>query len=346
MNIGSKDNRLQVALIGLGVGRHHLNTIKSNEFCEVRQICDLSQQKLDEAGAQFPGVALTTNSETAITDPNVDLVIISSYDDYHFDEVMLAIANGKHVFVEKPLCLSTSELSHIHTALITNPSVHLSSNLVLRTTPLFREIGREIHQGLFGKVFFFEADYLWGRKEKLVKGWRTKLDNYSIILGAGVHMVDLVMWLLKKRPIEVSGMGNAIATQSSDLKQNSFAVFLLRFEDGCICKISANGGCIYPHFHALKVFGTEKTTVHDLDFGLQASEPGNSSEIQINRVTEGYPEKKRRPMILNSFIDSIVKVPSTRAIVQTQEVLDVMSVCLAAEQAIRSKNTVRIQYLV
>ena len=346
MNIGSKDSRLQVALIGLGVGRNHLNTIESNEFCEVRQICDFSQQKLDEAGAQIPGAALTTNSETAITDPSVDLVVIASYDDHHFHEVMLAISNGKHVFVEKPLCLSDSELSHIHMALTTNPSVRISSNLVLRTTPLFQGIAREIDQGIFGKVFFIEADYLWGRKEKLVNGWRTKLDNYSIILGAGVHMVDLVMWLLKKRPIEVSGMGNAIATQSTDLQQNSFAVLLLRFEDDCICKISANGGCIYPHFHALKVFGTEKTTVHDLDYGLQASELGNSAGVQIDRVTDGYPEKKRRAMILNSFIDSIVSVLSTRAIVQTQEVLDVMSVCLAAEEAIRSKKTVRIQYLV
>ena len=88
MNIGSKDSRLQVALIGLGVGRNHLNTIESNEFCEVRQICDFSQQKLDEAGAQFPGAALTTNSAAAITDPSVDLVVISSYDDHHFNEVM------------------------------------------------------------------------------------------------------------------------------------------------------------------------------------------------------------------------------------------------------------------
>ena len=130
------------------------------------------------------------------------------------------------------------------------------------------------------------------------------------------------------------------------LQQNSFAVLLLRFEDDCICKISANGGCIYPHFHALKVFGTEKTTVHDLDYGLQASKLGNAAEVQIDRVTDGYPEKKRRPMILNSFIDSIVKVSNATAIVQTQEVLDVMSVCLAAEEAIRSKKTVRIQYLV
>ena len=51
-------------------------------------------------------------------------------------------------------------------------------------------------------------------------------------------------------------------------------------------------------------------------------------------------------MILNSFIDSIVKVPNARAIVKAQEVLDVMSVCLAAEEAIRSKKTVRIRYLV
>ena len=54
-------------------------------------------------------------------------------------------------------------------------------------------------------VISIEADYLWGRKYKLEE-WRSKLKNYSIILGAGIHMIDLVMWLINSRPLCVQSL--------------------------------------------------------------------------------------------------------------------------------------------
>ena len=55
-----------------------------------------------------------------------------------------------------------------------------------------------IQKKIKGKDLLYGADYLWGRIKKL---WlEVKEKNYSIISGAGVHMIDLVMWLLNSKP--------------------------------------------------------------------------------------------------------------------------------------------------
>ena len=54
--------------------------------------------------------------------------------------------------------------------------------------------------------------------------------NYSITLGAGIHMIDLAMWTLGMRPQSVVAYGNNNATKGTKFKKISFAVYLLNFQ--------------------------------------------------------------------------------------------------------------------
>jgi len=58
----------------------------------------------------------TTDLETIMTDPEVDAVVIATRHDSHAALVIRAFDAGKHVFVEKPLALSHSELEDIRSA--------------------------------------------------------------------------------------------------------------------------------------------------------------------------------------------------------------------------------------
>ena len=64
--------------------------------------------------------------------------------------------------------------------------------MVLRTCPLFYKVRNCILTNNMGSIYHIEVDYLWGRKTKLISGWRSEAKFYSIIHGAAVHMVDLV----------------------------------------------------------------------------------------------------------------------------------------------------------
>ncbi len=237
--------------------------------------------------------------------------------------------------------MNREEMDRIHTAQKQNSLVKLSANHVLRSNSRFRQFKNDIINGDLGDIYYLEGDYFWGRHHKLF-GWRAEMDFYSIILGAAIHMIDLVMWLLGTRPVSVQAIGNDIFNKNTKLKFNSFAVILIKFENGVIAKITGNGGCVHPHYHGLKVFGTKRTAIHNLDGSAYLT----SSELDSEPIPidDPYPEKEARQKIIHSFVDSILD-HTIAPIVTDNDVYDVMSVCFAAEEAMNTGNTVEVNYL-
>ena len=121
------------------------------------------------------------------------------------------------------------EAVEIRALLKANPELRLSSNFNLRTAPRFLTLREEIAAGGLGRVYALEGDYLWGRVHKLKTGWRRKMPFYSIILGAGIHMVDLVCWLSGDFALDsVFAAGNRISTEQAGFEHNDFAIITMQ----------------------------------------------------------------------------------------------------------------------
>ena len=99
-------------------------------------------------------------------------------------------------FCEKPLCLSYDELLSIRRALARNANLRISTNTVLRMSQRFRDIHERVAKGELGTLYYVEADYNYGRLEKITHGWRGEMPDYSVMLGGGIHMVDLLLWFV------------------------------------------------------------------------------------------------------------------------------------------------------
>jgi predicted dehydrogenase len=305
-------------------------------------VCDFSEEVLTSVRSKHPAIKTVKNADDILLDKDIDLVSIASYDNYHYEQTVKALENQKHVFVEKPPCLFREEAVTIKELLKKNSFLMLSSNLNLRTCPRFRNLRALIRSGEMGEVFYFEGDYLWGRIKKLTNGWRGKMPFYSLVYGAAVHIIDLLIWLVGKEPVEVKGYGNQIATRGSGFGYTDFAVLLLRFDDGTLAKISANGGCVHPHFHKVTVYGTKQTFLHELRGGqlISSCEP----HAQAKALSDDYPGKEKG-MVIHSFVDSVINDDAEAAIVSADDVFNVMSVCFAAEESIHSNKTVLIDYI-
>ena len=332
---------LKAGVIGMGIGEKHALAYHNHCNVNLKTICDFDDDKSQALNIKFPNVSIENKCQSILENEDINIVSIASYDNFHVSQIIKALENGKHVMSEKPLCLNRREMLQIYNIHQQNPESKISSNLVLRTNSRFKKLKKDINEGKFGDVYYLEGDYLWGRKSKLFE-WRADMDYYSIILGAAIHMIDLVMWLLDSKPVSVQAIGNDIASKNTNLEFNSFAVVILKFENGTIAKLTGNGGCVHPHFHDLKIFGTKQTVISNLNeaYYLQSSKM-NSQQVPI---TEPYPEKEAREKIIHSFVDSILD-PSIKPIVSQQDVYDVMSVCFAAEEAMNTGKSIIIKYL-
>ena len=231
------------------------------------------------------------------------------------------------------MCLTLSQLRHIKKLLLKS-DLKITSNLVLRVNDLFMNIKKKVMKE---KIFYIEADYLWGRRSKLF-GWRSNIDNYSLILGAGIHVIDLVMWLLKKRPHSVYAVANNIVTSTTTFKKNSMALIVLEFPGNIIAKITANAVAIHEHFHEIKVFTNNKT----INNTLNGSFTFTKDTSKKNKYS--YPDKTNRKKLIQNFLDCMAN-NKKKAIISKKEQFDLMSVCFAAEDSIKKNKKIKIKYI-
>lgn len=103
---------LRVGVIGLGeVAQHmHLPLLASDPRFEIAAVSDISATLTETLGARY-GVKLRKTDANAVIDaPDLDAVFILTPDHLHAGQLDRAIAADKHVFVEKPACLTEEEL--------------------------------------------------------------------------------------------------------------------------------------------------------------------------------------------------------------------------------------------
>ena len=325
----------------MGVGEKHVEAYESHPQCEVVALCDFSKKNLDPIRQKYPRIELVEQANKILSDKNIDIVSIASYDNYHYEQIIKAIENEKHVFVEKPLCLYENEARDIRKALGRKPHLRLSSNLILRKSPRFRKLKDFIGEGKMGTLYYLEGDYNYGRLHKLTDGWRGDIDFYSVVYGGGVHIIDLMLWLTRDTVIEVFGYGNNICTKGTKFRHNDMVVAVLKFKSGMLGKITANFGCVYPHFHIFSAYGSSATFINNSnEYALlyNSKEPSDKPD----KLEDAY-KGMHKGSLVSGFIDSILD--GGKGDISAEDVFKSMSVCFAIERSLSRGTPQVVEYI-
>ena len=329
--------KFNIGVIGLGVGERHIESF-TKFGCKVKKIFDFDRKKMLSIKKRYPSIEICKNENDIFKDEKINIVSIASYDNYHYQQILKAIKFKKNIFVEKPIVLNEKHLSKIF-KLIKKQNIYLFSNFILTESPIFIKLKKLISNKEFGKIYSVEADYNYGRIKKITHGWRGRIPYYSVTLGGGIHMVDLISWIVKSKAIEVKSYGNKLCTKKNQFKYNDCTVSLLKFTNGMIAKISSNFGCVYPHFHKLSIYGTKKTYENDIDNQrIFRSRSRNNIKKSKNNYKNYY-----KGNAIKYFLKSIGKKSLRQKLIE--RVFDSIKVCFAIERSIKNNKTVKINYL-
>ncbi|WIY52003.1 Gfo/Idh/MocA family oxidoreductase [Devosia sp. YIM 151766] len=106
---------LKVGLIGLGEVAQlmHLPLLADDKRFSIAAISDVSPSLLNYVAVRYGVGKLHPNANSLLTDPGVDAVFILTPDHLHAELLEAAIRSGKHVFIEKPACLTAGQLAPI-----------------------------------------------------------------------------------------------------------------------------------------------------------------------------------------------------------------------------------------
>ncbi len=108
--------RIKVGVIGLGEVAQivHLPILEQlSERYEIGALCDISPGLVHSMGQRYGVSKLYTDARELTEQQDLDAVLVLNSNEYHTECTVAAVNNGKHVLVEKPMCLSLPEVDEI-----------------------------------------------------------------------------------------------------------------------------------------------------------------------------------------------------------------------------------------
>lgn len=329
-----KINKINIGIIGLGVGFKHYKNLKNNKYCIINSVCDFDKKKLDQI--KDKKIIKTKNSKLITSSKDVNLVIICSYDNYHFQHVCESINNNKHVFVEKPFCMNSKELNIIKEILKRKKNIKIGTNLHLKNAPQFQSLNKKIKNKQFGNIYHFSGEYNYSRYYKLQYGWRGKINYYSVLLGGAIHLIDIMVNNLGDNIDKVIAIGNKIASSKKKFKHYDFVTCLIKFKKpDIIAKITANFGSNGPHNHYLRIDGTKQTFVQN--FPDQIYFRGKDCNFKMIKS-----KIKKNKYYIKIYIDKFIDEIALNKKNNTKNIFKVLEIIFALEKSLKNEKWISL----
>jgi len=197
----------------------------------------------------------TTDYNVILNDKNINCVFIVTRHNLHAGLVIEALKKGKHIFVEKPLCLNENELKNIIS--VYNHKVQLMVGFNRRFSPFIAQ----------AKEFFKNRGSVLMANYRINAGyipqghWLFDFREGGRILGEVCHFVDLLQYLTGEFPDEISAVHAGKDKDSSAIEN---VLITIKFSGGSVGSINYNaiGDISFPR-ERIEIFGENSVAVID-----------------------------------------------------------------------------------
>jgi len=212
-------DKIKIGVVGVGyLGEIHLKTYKTLKNVEVVGIFDLDKKRASSIAGKY-----NINNFSSYTSllKEIDAASIVVPTTLHFDSAKLAIKQGKHVLIEKPICSTLAEADElIHLAL--ENKIIIQVGHIERFNPAFIAL-----KGINLTPLFIEVHRL--------APFNPRGNDVAVIQDLMIHDLDLILNLAAGEVIDIKATGVTIISNSIDI-----ANVRLEFSGGCVANITAS----------------------------------------------------------------------------------------------------------
>ena len=250
MNSTVASQEIQFALVGCGlIGRKRAHALGRDR--PLLYACDLAATRANELARLSPGCAAVTDYRTALADPRVQAVFVSTLNASLAPITLAAVQAGKHVLVEKPGALNAAQLRTIRKAAQKSGArVRLGYNH--RFHPSLQKAREFVDRGALGPLMFLRARYGHGGRKGYDREWRADpaLSGGGELIDQGIHLIDLAGWFLG----DFSTIDGHATTSFWDMKVDDNAFLSLRTAAGQTAWLHAS--CTeWKNLFSLEIYG-------------------------------------------------------------------------------------------
>jgi predicted dehydrogenase len=308
------------------VSGEHIKAYLGNPNTELVAVNSRLQSELDEKQATYGlDCELTVDSyEKLLARDDIDVVSICTINFLHTKEAVMALEAGKHVLIEKPICISLEELRQLRDAYekAYAAGARAQAGFVARWYPLFQAIRSIVDRGLIGDVYYAASDY-W---HEVHGEWKTKPDlaGSSLLMG-GCHSVDAIRWYagsgyeyLKDADPELYALRNKVGevvevhgytvppVHRPDFEYDPNTFAMLQFANGALGKVGSSVECNMPYVFNLELMGNKGAVRNDEYWTDEIA--GVQTFLRIPVIRPDNPDVTHHPFNeeIDHFIDCLV----------------------------------------
>ncbi len=204
--------RVNIGVIGCGgMGRSVLHKLLA---CDQRlcltAIYDPDSRSIAKTREAFGDSAKVCATARAVVEmPEIDWVMIASWNSRHCEQVVAAFEAGKHVFCQKPLALNLDECLRMLQAWKQSGKM-FNIGFTLRYSPHYRKIKQLVEDGHIGSLISMEFNETldFNHGGYIMGDWRRLRKNAGThLLEKCCHDIDLVNWIVASRAARVASFG-------------------------------------------------------------------------------------------------------------------------------------------
>lgn len=240
---------INLAVLGVGYwGPNLLRNFSQLDGVNVVAICDMDASRLAYIHKQYPEPRLEEDYSKVLADPSVDAVAVALPAKLHYEMALEALKAGKHVFVEKPLALSSEEcLDLIHVA-EENDRVLMVGH-TFEYNAAVNVLKDEIQKGALGEVYYINSHRLNLGKIR---------QDVNVMWNLAPHDISMILYVVQQEPVTVSARGGCYIQEGIE-----DVVFIdLLFETGARAHIHVSWLDPVKVRH-MTVIGSKKMAVFD-----------------------------------------------------------------------------------
>lgn len=210
---------LKLGIFGVGhLGKFHLDNWKEIEGVQVAGFYDPDNKTAEEVSIKY-GLKRFTAKEELLR--KVDAVDISAPTNFHFELCELAVKQGKHVFVEKPMADTMDQAKQL-IKMVKEANIKFQVGHVERFNPAFLSVKPLNLQPMFIEV------------HRLAQ-FNPRGTEVSVILDLMIHDIDIILSMVKSDVKNIYASGVAVLTDTPDI-----ANVRIEFNNGCVANLTSS----------------------------------------------------------------------------------------------------------
>jgi phthalate 4,5-cis-dihydrodiol dehydrogenase len=227
-----------IGIIGAGhFGAAHARAIKEAHDLRLVASCRGNDDALAAFTAEHGGRGYTDWREL-LDDKDVDAVLIASPHHLHAEMAIGAAKAGKHVMLEKPMAPTVAACDAINAAVAASGVKLMVAPLIHFALPCMAA-RRALEEGALGRPLVGSSWMIKLWMEHNRRDWHLrKATGGGMLMTAGIHALDRLVWLMDDDIVSVSAM---LGAMFHDQEADDTALLGLRFAGGGIGQVQSVG---------------------------------------------------------------------------------------------------------